>query len=477
MYHSHEVSYGAEAGDGKFLWMARHSSSVSLYYCIYWRSGRWQEFRDSKLMITRAERSTVFCSCTLQHRQPFSFPFGFLNYSEIYPVSLVLSALTRFSGSEVPSRRRHASSHACGANPLPSTNHQEQAATSWEMADKYLLHVTAGSDYDTSKHQTVLVNSPQATHISSEQCTIELSVRIQNYRGLPEDSPPTSPYFSTPTHKKDQYSIEFRLTPHKDISADNLLFGNDFDRPVRDRLPPGFGTAFSIVKRFIDPGLEGDFYSDRPHLYGCALSSFNVVWVGSRTEGEDVKDEEDLKDEDTTGATNATEGEVAGVKALEEGGDAAGLAWRKEHEVPTDMAARKKWALTPAHQQRWMWEKGREYRVDFFNPYLDFNDFSLKLPGFSISVLGFMGGDDYLRYVLRNKETGDVLFVVMFALVKREDYEKELAEKEKDKKKTGNLDGGGQEQGSSLKSEGTKGVVENRHEGEASFVPRSEDLD
>ena len=341
------------------------------------------------------------------------------------------------------------------------------------MANNYLLHVTAGSDYDSSKHQTVLVNAPNSTHITSRHCTIDLSVRIQNYRGLPQDSPQTSPYFSTRTHKKDQYSIEFRLTPHTDIPAKDLLFGNDFDRPVRDRLPPGFGTAFSIVKRFIDPGLEGDFYSDQPHLYGCALSSFNVIWVGSRPE-----DEDEVRNEDITGATDAgKEGneEEGDIRALQEGGDIAGVAWRKERGVPTDMAARKKWALTPAHQEGWVWEKGREYQVDFFNPYLDFNDFSLKLPGFSISVLGFMGGEDYLRYVLRNKETGDVLFVVVFALVKREDYEKEMSKEEdtnvqKEKEE-------GVEEGEHVAGEGTQKVLEDRHEGETSFVPRNDDVD
>jgi Protein of unknown function (DUF1769) len=32
------------------------------------------------------------------------------------------------------------------------------------------------------------------------------------------------------------------------INGDDLVFGNDFDHPIRDRLPPGFGTAFKIVK-------------------------------------------------------------------------------------------------------------------------------------------------------------------------------------------------------------------------------------
>ncbi len=65
------------------------------------------------------------------------------------------------------------------------------------------------------------------------------------------------------------------------ISAADLQFGNDFDHPIRDRLPPGFGTAMNIVRWWIDPGLEGDAYADMPYLYGPALSSFNAVHVGS----------------------------------------------------------------------------------------------------------------------------------------------------------------------------------------------------
>ena len=61
-------------------------------------------------------------------------------------------------------------------------------------------------------------------------------------------------------------------------------------------------------------------------------------------------------------------------------------------------------------------------------------------------MLGYLGGDDYLRYyarliihivfpndcryVLKNKETGDVLFVVVFSLVKKSEIEKEEHPKE-----------------------------------------------
>ncbi len=50
-------------------------------------------------------------------------------------------------------------------------------------------------------------------------------------------------------------------------------------------------------------------------------------------------------------------------------------------------------------------------------------DFSLKLPGFSLSVLGYLGGEDSLRYVLKNKETDEVYFVVVFTLLHKDDVD------------------------------------------------------
>ena len=171
------------------------------------------------------------------------------------------------------------------------------------------------------------------------------------------------------------------MLPKKTISGTALVFGNDIDHPVRDRLPYGTSTAFNILKRVIDPGLEGDLYADKPHLYGRALSSFNILSVGEKVvEGEDLGKEEEHGDQ-----------------IVEEGGEGEGLEWRKSRDVPDDAGKRKGWFLAKEKAERWQWEAGRVYKADFFNPYLDFNTFSLKLPGFSLSVLGYLGGEDYLR--------------------------------------------------------------------------------
>lgn len=263
------------------------------------------------------------------------------------------------------------------------------------MADKYLLRVTAGPGYDTAGHVEVPVNTAEPVTISSDLIDAQLRVRIQNYRGLPRGSPSTSPYFSAEPHASndDQYSIAFRFTLKQPppptaaraatptstaapddaeagggggggVSGRDLQFGNDLDRPIGERLPPGFNTALNIVRWWVDPGLEGDAYADRPHLYGPALSSLNVLHVGGGGEEEVER----------------------------EGGDGDGMEERRAVGMPGGARERMKWALGKGARDGWVWRFGREYAVDFFNPYLDFNEFAVRLPGFHLRVLRYWDG-------------------------------------------------------------------------------------
>lgn len=285
------------------------------------------------------------------------------------------------------------------------------------MAEKYILRVTAGPTYDLADHTEVPVNAPTPVSISSARMDIELNVRIQNYRGLPPNSPSTSPYFSQEPHatNKDQYSIAFRFTPKNPektdktdkkektnkppaatdaqeddapapaadgISAFDLQFGNDFDHPIRDRLPPGFSYAMKIVKWWIDPGLDGDPYADSPYLFGPALSSFNAIHVG-RGALDDAKgglcfDEGASDDEGDSGDGDG------------DGGDSR--AWREDVGAPADGKARMKWALHDQSKHDWVWEYGRTYAVDFFNAYLDFSEFALRLPGYAVPIMKYWDG-------------------------------------------------------------------------------------
>lgn len=127
------------------------------------------------------------------------------------------------------------------------------------------------------------------------------------------------------------------------------------------------------MKWWIDPGLDGDPYADEPWLYGPLLSSVNVMRIGEKQ----TSDQKPLGAEDT---------------AVEEGADGDGDAIREQKSIPKDSAARKKHFLTESHRADFEYEAGREYHCDFFNPYLDFNEFALKLPGFTLPIIGSWDG-------------------------------------------------------------------------------------
>ncbi|KAG6119397.1 hypothetical protein E4U13_007774 [Claviceps humidiphila] len=295
------------------------------------------------------------------------------------------------------------------------------------MAENYVLRITAGPSYDATTHVEVPVNNPEPTSIKGDSADIQLNVRIHNYSGLPLGSPSTSAYFSTEphAHNQDQYSISLRFTPHKSVShkdelsrtaedtrvgtADegisgrDLQFGNDFDRPIRDKLPPGFNTALSIVRWWIDPGLDGDAYADKPYLYGPALSSFNSLHVGA-------------------GVFDAKKGGLW----FEEGGDEEGMKARQAVGMPDDRKARMKWALRDDSKSKWFFEYGKTYGLDFYNPYIDFRNLALKLPGYDLPIVKYWDGQGLrrsheLRYVLRNKQTGEAYLVIVFTIYMRED--------------------------------------------------------
>lgn len=216
------------------------------------------------------------------------------------------------------------------------------------------------------------------------------------FTGLPRSSPSTHNYFSHSLHTSDRYSISFAFTPKRDIPCSGSVWGNDFPHPVRDRLPPGFNTAFNIVKRFIDPGLECDAYADEPWLLGPSLSCWFSYWIGDKTDGE----QDNLKE------------------LVEEGGEGSGLHIRKELGLPDTGDKRRKWALTASNRDKVTYERGRTYQADFYNPYLDFSNFSLRLPGFSLNVLKYIDDKTHkLRYVFKNREKGEVYFVVVFSLL------------------------------------------------------------
>lgn len=127
-----------------------------------------------------------------------------------------------------------------GADAEPDSDVQQER-------DKYRLLVTAGPKYDPSTHKIVKVNTEVPTIIENEFLTAKIVIRVKGFRGLPSSSPSTSTeYFSDPLHSRDQYSLGFTFVPKQDIPSVDTVWGNDFDHPVRDRIPPGKRIKCSV---------------------------------------------------------------------------------------------------------------------------------------------------------------------------------------------------------------------------------------
>ncbi|KAE8857745.1 hypothetical protein PTNB73_08993 [Pyrenophora teres f. teres] len=287
-----------------------------------------------------------------------------------------------------------------------------------EARDKYLLQVTAGSSYDPSQHQQVSVNGPEAPHIESDILSAWVRVRIKDYHGLPRGSPASSTYFEHPQHTADRYSVAYSFVPKKDMSGSDLVMGFDYGHSIRHQLPPGFKYAMKIATSLLDPGLYSDAYSDEPYLYGPALSSFFAFRIGERTSKVSAQDQ-------------LAQLEKESDNVIEEGAVGSGKEVREAAGMPPKWKKRRKYYLDTQALANFTFEKDRMYHADFFNPHLDFANFALRLPGFSISVAKYVDEKTHhLRYVLRNRRTEEVLFVVFFKLLFGKELEETL-EREK----------------------------------------------
>ena len=139
------------------------------------------------------------------------------------------------------------------------------------------------------------------------------------------------------------------------MNGNNLVFGNDFDRPVRDKLPPGFNAALRMVKWMLDPTLDGDAYADKPYLYSPALATWNQLRIGDKIQ----KSDEVPKMHDIV---------------VEEGADSEdGVQVREKFQIPDTVTGRRHHFQNESNRKAFDFEPGRMYLADFGNPYLDFN--------------------------------------------------------------------------------------------------------
>ncbi|EPX74237.1 DUF1769 family protein [Schizosaccharomyces octosporus yFS286] len=215
-----------------------------------------------------------------------------------------------------------------------------------------------------SRKEAIAINGTPS-FVKSKQFEGQVKVRLRDYEVLDQE------YFS---RSNDTCSIMIagRFLPTQGaLTADDILFGNQFDKPLRDILPTGSSYMMKGLK-LVDPAIEYDLYCDRP----WAFSPFYATMTKFTT-------------------ANAQ----PPLKYFDEGSPGR----RKEMQDPEN---RKKIVLSP----------NQYFVADFCNPFFDPSSMSVSIPytRLKFSVKSYYSGQP-LRYVCKTR-AGETIFAIEFDL-------------------------------------------------------------
>ncbi|KAJ3108648.1 hypothetical protein HDU97_000504 [Phlyctochytrium planicorne] len=335
-------------------------------------------------------------------------------------------------------------------------------------AGDLILRIRAGPDYDPEKLRIVNVNDEKTPLlIESEHFVGYLVVRMLNFNGVTPEGPnqqkpisnPESTYF-TGRHRR--YSIMLQGRWRKAWNGDDVVFGMDCASKVRT--PPGVGLAVKIAK-WLDPGLDVDLTCDEPWVYSSFVSAMNSmaiyplhnqnVWdiafdAPSETQKQadgrraitftrkkntvhppQTTSKEDLSLNNSKNVTITfdpastpypqnligkwsyhsrmmPEDSTLLFDGPESQPPQSLNCYEKRKRYFADQKARKAVTISPDHI----------YCVDFYDAYFDFNNVSLRLPGFSVNALRYFDGQP-LRFACRSKDRSATFFTVHFELLER----------------------------------------------------------
>ncbi|GAA5912820.1 DUF1769 domain-containing protein [Sporobolomyces salmoneus] len=217
-----------------------------------------------------------------------------------------------------------------------------------------------------------------------------LFVRLQNFKGpVGKDGQPQPGEDAPFSGEKDTWSIAFEGKFRGNIEVDDILFGNTWEKPIKQFLPYGTSAALRFVK-YVDPTLSCDLYSDKPWALSPLFSTLQFLSV---KESSDVPKSfvPSPMPEDTT-------------LLVDDPSLVDTPAKRRSHFAQETV--RKSTKLSPLHL----------VRGDFSHGFLDFSTLSLSLPGgLSFSLAKYWNGEPVV-FNAQNRKTGKSFFVVTFEL-------------------------------------------------------------
>ncbi|KAG0294579.1 hypothetical protein BGZ96_000927 [Linnemannia gamsii] len=328
--------------------------------------------------------------------------------------------------------------------------------SSTDTPTRYRLRVSAGP---SAKDLKILPVNDDAnpTSIESDEFIGQIVVRIKGLdkafgykEGQEQDSLdliPESPWFSLPGGNSNLSSVQISGRFKREWPGEQVVFGNQFEKPLR--LPPFSSIALKFIQ-FIDPGLKADIYCDRPWAFSPLIATMNTVNVSgwhldkaTQKKVEELGQEEDKERlenelppwpspqgehivEDTTllfqsdktehEDATLTSGETAHAREQHEENRKEELTMAPTQPMVLNTSARRSYFAKEANLVKHCYRPDQVYGFDFFNPYVDFANFTLKVPGFSVDITKYWDGQP-LTYIIKSQDSSVTFMAFQFELI------------------------------------------------------------
>ncbi|KAF9110766.1 hypothetical protein BGX27_005910 [Mortierella sp. AM989] len=328
---------------------------------------------------------------------------------------------------------------------------------------RYRLRVSAGPSANPKDLKPITVNDDaNPMLIESDEFIGQIVVRIRNLdkafgyaEAQKEDglkTMPDSPWFTKPGADNNLSSVQISGRFKREWRGDQIVFGNQFERPLR--LPPFSSIALKFIQ-FIDPGLKADIYSERPWAFSPLLATMNTVNVSGwhideatrkkvdhngqdqdkarlekelppwpSPEGEHIVEDTSLlfKESSTLEADKKKKDEEEQADQESQNSDKEELVETKSgnalKESPKNLnaSARRSYFAREVNLAKHRYRPDQVYGFDFFNPYLDFANFTLKVPGFSVDITKYWDGQP-LTYIIKSQDSSVVFMAFQYELI------------------------------------------------------------
>ncbi|CAB52619.1 Elongation factor G, mitochondrial [Schizosaccharomyces pombe] len=122
-----------------------------------------------------------------------------------------------------------------------------------------------------SKKEPISINGTPNV-VKSKYFEGDVKVRLRDYETPDEE------YFE---QSNDTCSIMIRgrfLPTESTLTADDILFGNQFEKPLRDVLPMGSNLLMKGLQ-YVDPSIEFDLYCDQPWAFSPFFATMTKMQV------------------------------------------------------------------------------------------------------------------------------------------------------------------------------------------------------